>query len=46
MSYTTLRDHQCNIIVLNAYAPREDKSDDRKESFYDELEHVFDQFPK
>jgi hypothetical protein len=26
--------------------PTQDKSDDTKDSFYKELEHVFDQFPK
>jgi len=28
------------------YAPTEDKSDDKKDIFYKEVEHVFDQFPK
>jgi len=28
------------------HAPREDKTDDSKDSFYEELEQVFDQFPK
>jgi hypothetical protein len=28
------------------HAPTEDKSDDTKYSFYEELEHVSDQFPK
>jgi hypothetical protein len=31
---------------LNIYAPTEDKDDDIKDSFYEELEQVFDQFPK
>jgi hypothetical protein len=35
------RDH-----VLNVYAPAEDKIDDMKGSFYEELECVFDKFPK
>jgi hypothetical protein len=26
--------------------PTEDKSDDTRDSFYEELEHVFNQFPK
>jgi endonuclease/exonuclease/phosphatase family metal-dependent hydrolase len=34
------------IIVLNAHAPTEEKSDDSKDSFYEELEQVFDNFPK
>jgi hypothetical protein len=33
MSYKTLRGLWCNIIVLNARAPTEDKDDDIKESF-------------
>jgi hypothetical protein len=28
------------------HAPPEDKSDDTKDSFYEELDHVFDQFLK
>jgi len=34
----SLRGHWCNIIVLNVHAPREEKSDDSKDSFYEELE--------
>jgi hypothetical protein len=36
----------CDISVLNVHAPTEDKDDDIKDSFYEELEQVFDQFPK
>jgi exonuclease III len=32
----------CDIIVLNAHAPTEDKDDDIKDSVYEELEQVFD----
>jgi exonuclease III len=46
MSYIILRGHWCNIIVLNVHAPCEDKSDDVKDSFYEELARVFDQFPR
>jgi hypothetical protein len=46
MSYITLRGHWCDIIVLIVRAPTEDKCDDMKDSFYEELEGVFDQFPK
>jgi hypothetical protein len=46
MSYTILRGHWCHIIVLNIHPPTEDKTDDVKDSFYEELEHVFDKFPK
>jgi hypothetical protein len=39
MSYIILRGHWCNIIVLNLHAPTsEEKSDDSKESFYEELQ--------
>jgi hypothetical protein len=46
MSYIILRGRWCNIIVLNVHAPTEDKIDDMKDSFYGELEHVFDKLPK
>jgi hypothetical protein len=46
MSYIILRGSWCHIIVLNAHAPTEDKTDDVKDSFYEELECVFDKFPK
>ena len=34
------------IIVFIVHAPSEEKSDDSKDSFYEELEQVFDHFPK
>ena len=46
MSYIVLRGRWCNIIVLNVHAPSEEKSDDSKESFYEELEQIFYHFPK
>jgi hypothetical protein len=46
MSYTLLRGPWCDIIVLNVQGPTEDKCNYIKESFYEELEHVFDQFCK
>jgi hypothetical protein len=46
MSYIVLRGRWCNIIVLNAHAPTEEKNDDSKNSFYEELEQVFYHFPK
>jgi hypothetical protein len=46
MSYIILRGLWCHIIVLNVHAPTEDKADDVKDSFYEELEHVFGKFPK
>jgi exonuclease III len=38
MSYITLKGRWCDIIVLNVHAPTEDKDDDIKDSFYEELE--------
>jgi exonuclease III len=46
MSYIILRGRWCHIIVLNVPAPTKDKTDDVKDSFYEELERVFDRFPK
>jgi len=46
MSYVTLRGYWCNIVVVNVHASTEDKSDDMKDSFYEALECVFDQFLK
>jgi hypothetical protein len=44
MSYLILRGCCCDIIVL--ISPPKDKIDDVKDSFYKELERVFDKFPK
>jgi exonuclease III len=46
MSYMVLRGRWCNIIVLNVHAQTEEKSYDSKDSFYEELEQIFDHFPK
>jgi hypothetical protein len=46
MAYIILRGRWFHIIVLNVHAPTEDKTDDVKESFYEELERIFDKFPK
>ena len=46
MPYIVLRGRWCNIIVLNVHAPSGEKSDDSKDSFYEELEQDFDHFPK
>jgi hypothetical protein len=40
MSYIILRGCWSDIIILNVHAPREDKIDDTKYRFYEELEHV------
>jgi exonuclease III len=44
MSY--IRGYWCHIIVLNIHAPTKDKNDDMKDSFYEELERVFDKSSK
>jgi exonuclease III len=46
MSYIVLRGHWCIIMGVNVHAPTEEKSDDSKDSFYEELGQVFDHFPK
>ena len=46
LSYIVLRGRQHNIIVVYVHAPCEEKSDEAKDSYYEELEQVFDQFPK
>jgi hypothetical protein len=46
MSYIILRGRWCHTIVLNVHAPTEDKTDDVKNCFYEELKRVFDKFPK
>jgi hypothetical protein len=43
-SYIILRGLWCNIIVLNVHVPCEDKGDNVKDSLYEELGIVFDQF--
>jgi len=45
LSYIVLRGRWRNIIVVNVHAPSEEKSDEAKDSFYEELEQVSDQFP-
>jgi hypothetical protein len=46
MSYIIMRCRWFHIIVLNVHAPIEDKIDIVKDSFYEELECIFDKFPK
>jgi hypothetical protein len=45
LSYIMLRG-SCHIIILNIHALTEAKTDDVKNSFYEELEVVFDKFLK
>ena len=46
VSYIVLRGRWCNIVVLNVHAPSGKKSDDSKDSFHEELQQVFNHFPK
>jgi hypothetical protein len=46
VSYIILGGRWFHIIVLNVHAPTKDKTDDVKDSFYEELERIFDKFPK
>ncbi|PNF16047.1 hypothetical protein B7P43_G04596 [Cryptotermes secundus] len=46
ISYIILKGRWCDIIVMNVHAPTEDKIDDIKDGFYEELEHVVDKSPK
>jgi hypothetical protein len=41
-----LRGLWCDIFLLNIHGRTEDKIDDANGRFYEELEHVFDKFPK
>ena len=41
VSHLILRGRWCDIIVLNVHTPNEEKSDDLKDSFREELEQVF-----
>ena len=45
MSRIVLRGHWCNIIVLNVHTPSEEKSDDSKDSFDNELDQVSHHIP-
>ncbi|PNF26444.1 hypothetical protein B7P43_G16449, partial [Cryptotermes secundus] len=45
IAYIILKGHWCDI-VMNVHAPTENKSNDIKDRFYEELEHLFDKFPK
>ena len=46
LSYIVLGGRWHNTIVVNLHAPSEEKSDTSKDSFYAELEQVFDHLPK
>jgi len=46
LSYIVLRVRWRNIILVNVHAPSEEKRDESKDRFFEELEKVFDHFPK
>jgi hypothetical protein len=46
MLYIKLNGRWCDIVVLNMQAPTEDKDDDIKDRFYEELEQISDQSPR
>jgi len=46
MLYIILKVHWHDITALNVHAPTWDKHDDKKQSFCEEVECVFDQFFK
>jgi hypothetical protein len=46
MPYIILRGFWCHIIVLKVIAPTEEKIDDLKDSFCQEMKSVFDKFYK
>ena len=46
LSYIVLRGRWLHIIVVNGHAPSEEESEESKDSFYEELEKVFDHLPK
>jgi hypothetical protein len=45
VSYIVARSHWCDI-VLNVHDPTDHKSDDTKDSIYEEQEYILDQCPK
>jgi hypothetical protein len=46
LSYITIRGRWSYNTVLNVHAPTEDKTEDVKGSFYEELENIFNKFSK
>jgi len=46
LSYIVLRCRWLHIIVVNVHAPSAEKSEELKDSFYEELEEVFNRIPK
>ena len=46
LSYIVLKGRWLHRIVVNVHAPSEGKSKELKDIFYEEVEEVFDRFPK
>ena len=46
MSNIVLRGRWCNILVLIEHASSDEKTDYSRDSFYEELDQVFDNFSK
>jgi len=46
LSYIVLRGRWRNIVPVNVHTPSEEKSEESKDSFYEELEQVFYHYPK
>jgi hypothetical protein len=46
MPYIIIKIRWCHIVVLNVHATTDDKSNEVKDSSYEELELVFDKFPR
>jgi hypothetical protein len=44
-SHIVLRGHWCKIMVLNVHTPSGEKSDDSKDSFDEELNHIPNHIP-
>jgi hypothetical protein len=46
MSFIVLTGRWCNILILTVHAPGEEKGDDSKDKFNEQLEQVFNNFRK
>jgi exonuclease III len=46
MLYIILRDCWCDVIILIVHTPTENKIDDKRDNFYNELDCVFDIVPE
>jgi hypothetical protein len=46
MSWVTANGRWCDIIVENVRVPTEEKDDDARDNFHEELEEVFVHFPR